>query len=62
MSDKWYHVAEMIVLGLPLWAGLARMFFVFREYPPHVHDEKDVARIRYPRGYEPAFFRKEKMK
>jgi len=52
----------MIVLGLPLWAGLARMFFVFREYPPHVHDEKDVARIRYPRGYEPAFFRKEKMK
>lgn len=56
MSDHVYHIAEIIVLGLPLWGGLVKMFFVFREYPPHLHDPKDVGRIKYPKGLEPTLF------
>lgn len=60
--DKWHIFVEgatLILLGVPLWGGVIKIFSVFREYPPHVHDEKDVSRIKYPRGMEPSEFRKE---
>jgi hypothetical protein len=55
-TDTMLHLAEIVVLGLPLWFGVIRFFFIFREYPPHVHESNGV--IRYPSGYEPGVTQK----
>lgn len=49
--DTKLHLLEIVILGLPLWFGVIRFFFIVREYPPHVHE--DGGNIRYPRGFEP---------
>ncbi len=48
--DAKFHIIEMAVIGIPLWWGVLKMLFVFREYPPHRHDN---GHILYPRGMEP---------
>lgn len=45
-----FHVIEIAVLGIPLWWGAIRLYFIVSEYPPHRHEED---RIIYPRGMEP---------
>ena len=54
--DTTLHLAEIVILGLPLWFGAVRFFFIFREYPPHVHEVDGT--VRYPRGYEPGVTQK----
>lgn len=50
MTDNWRFIVEMVVLGVPLWWGAIRSYFIFREFPPHIHEN---GHVRYPRGYEP---------
>jgi hypothetical protein len=50
MTDATYHIIEMVVLGLPLWGGLAYMWAIFRVYPPHRHIN---GKIEYPPRYSP---------
>lgn len=57
--DNWLHIAEILVIGVPVWYGAVHFFFVIREYPPHLHDSDDKLRIKYPKGYEPTQYRKD---
>lgn len=53
--DTILHLAEIFVLGAPLWYGAIRVSILLREYPPHIHEYDRDGRqtIRYPKGYEP---------
>jgi hypothetical protein len=49
--DSQWHLAEIIILGLPLWVGVFSIFF----YPPHRHgyDRHGNPTIEYPRILAP---------
>ncbi len=54
-TDAILHIAEILVVGAPLWYGAARLSLILREFPPHIHEynREGSPTIRYPRGYEP---------
>ena len=49
-SEVLFHIVEIIILGAPLWYGVVRLSVIFREYPPHLHENGN---IRFPKGMEP---------
>ena len=50
-TDNMLHLAEIVILGIPMWYGLIKFFIIAKEFPPHLH-ERDGG-IRFPRGWEP---------
>ena len=48
--DNFLHVVEILVLGAPLWWSAFRLASLFKDFPPHRHDN---GHIIYPKGYEP---------
>lgn len=45
ITDNMIHVAELVIIGLPLWLNLFRQWGIFKDFPPHRHVGK---RIMYP--------------
>lgn len=50
MTDQWYHILEMVILGVPLWGGFFYMLSIFRIFPPHRHIN---GKIEYPPKFSP---------
>ena len=49
-TDNMLHIAEILVIGAPLWWGAIRLASIFKDFPPHRHTN---GHIFYPKGYEP---------
>lgn len=49
--DTLLHLAEIIVVGAPLWWGAFRIASILRDFPPHRHVGRDIL---YPKGYGPS--------
>lgn len=56
----YVDLAMLICVIIPAWGAAFKFFFLHREYPLHLHDESDGLRIKFPKGYEPSAYRKER--
>lgn len=51
-TELMLHLAEIVILGVPVWWGLLRFMSISKDFPPHRHGQ-DVRDITYPQGFEP---------
>jgi hypothetical protein len=54
-TDTLLHLAEIFIIGAPLWWSAIRLASILRDFPPHRHDN---GHIIYPKGYEPGVVEK----
>lgn len=50
-TDNLLHIAEILVIGAPLWWSAIRLASILKDFPPHRHDNGNII---YPKGYEPS--------